>query len=130
MKNQTSDKHLYSAFVKINPDEPFRFELDEMEIEKVYPDGTIETKRSYFTSSISSTCYFGGTSGNKLGVEYKISDYCFILYSDNRNDCCMFLERKRMEVESMINKMWRRFRESKIEMRDKNFVELKRGNEA
>lgn len=119
-----NDVHLYFGFVKINQDEPFRFELDEMDIEKVYPDGTIETKRSYFTSSISSTCYFGGTSGNKLGVEYKISDYYFILYSDNRNECCMFLERKRMEVESMINKMWRRLRESKIEMLDRNFVEL------
>ena len=123
-KNQTSEKHLYYAFVKINPDEPFRFELDEMEIEKVYPDGTIETKRPYFTSIISSTCYFGGNSVNKLGIEYKISDYYFILYSDNRNECCMFLERKRLEVESMINKMWMRFRESKIEMLDRNFVEL------
>lgn len=54
-----NDIHLYSGFVKINPDEPFRFELDEIEIKRIYPNGTIETKIPYFISSINSTYYFG-----------------------------------------------------------------------
>lgn len=107
---------LYSGFVKINPDEPFRFELDELEIEKVHSDGMIETKCPYFTSSTYSSYYFGGNSGSKLNVEYKITDYILILYSTDKNQCSMFLARKRLELESLIEKMRERFRESKIEI--------------
>lgn len=106
--------HLYSAFIEINPDKPFRFELDEIEIEKVHPDGMIETKCPYFTSSTYSSYYFGGNSGSKLDVPYKISDYILILYSTNKNVCRDFFNKKRLEIEDMISTTQKRLRESSV----------------
>ena len=37
-----SDIHFYSGYVKTDINEPFVFEVEELEIEKVFKDGTIK----------------------------------------------------------------------------------------
>ena len=37
-----SDIHFYSGYVKTDINEPFVFEVEELEIEKVFEDGTIK----------------------------------------------------------------------------------------
>ena len=67
-----NDIHLYSGYFSNNT-APFKFELSEMPVKRVYEDGTIETKYPYFTSSSYSTNYFGGRSGNDLEKEYQLT---------------------------------------------------------
>lgn len=50
-----SDIHFYSGYVKTDINEPFVFEVEELEIEKVFEDGTIKLKHPYFYCSSDST---------------------------------------------------------------------------
>lgn len=118
-----SDIHLYSGFVKINPDEPFRFEVEEMEIKKIYQDGTIETRHPYFISSINSTYYFGGRSGETLGKVFKITDHMSVIYSTSKQECMDFVIGKRKEVSEMEENLLKRLNQSKIIDSTKNYCE-------
>lgn len=110
-----NDIHLYYGFVKINPDEPFRFEVEEVEIKEVYQDGTIETKELYFISSLNCTHYFGGCSGERLGKVLKIKDHMSIIYSTNKQECIDFVIAKRKEVSEMADNLLKRLNQSKVE---------------
>lgn len=107
--------NLYSAFAKINPSEPFKFELEELEIKKIYDDGTIELKHPYFISSNYSTYHFGGKLGEKLDKVYEINDYMTVLYSMDKQKCKDFLISKRKEVTEKADNLLKRLNQSKIE---------------
>lgn len=109
-----NDTHLYSGFVKINPGEPFRFEVDELEIEKVYKDGTIETKFPYFVSNIDSTYYFGDRWSG-LDEIYKINDNIWVIYSKDKQKCMDFIIWKWKEVTEKADNLLKRLNQSKIE---------------
>lgn len=109
------DIHLYSGFVKINPDEPFRFEVDELEVEEIYKDGTIETKRPYFISRMNSTYYFGGNSGERLNRVFEITDRMGIIYSTDKQKCMDFVTDKRKEVKEMADNLLKNLNQSKVE---------------
>lgn len=109
-----NDMHLYSGFVKINPGEPFRFEVDELEIEKIYKDGTIETKFPYFVSNINSTYYFGGTWSN-LDKIYKINDNIWVIYSKDKQKCMDFVINKRKELSELADNILKKLNQSKVE---------------
>lgn len=110
-----NDIHLYYGFVKINPDEPFRFEVKEIEIKKVYQDGTIEAKHPYFTSALNSTYYFGGRGGERLDKVFKITDHMSIIYSEDKQKCIDFVISKRKEVSKMADSLLKRLNQSKVE---------------
>lgn len=110
-----NDIHLYSGFVKINPYEPFRFEVEELEIKKIHSDWTIETMHSYFISSLNSTYYFGGRGGQRLDKVFKINDHISIIYSTNKQKCMDFVIEKRKEVSEMANNILKRLNQSKVE---------------
>lgn len=105
--------HLYSGFVKTIPDKPFKFEVDEIEIEKVYEDGTIETKYPYFTSNINSTRYFYDRH-DKLDVVCEINNNMWVIYSTDKQKCINFVTSKRKSVSEMTNNLLYRLRQSEI----------------
>lgn len=109
-----NDIHLYSGFVRTIPDMPFKFEVDELEIEKIYPDGTIETKYPYFISSIDSTYYFGG-NWSKLDKIYNINDNMQIIYSTDKQKCMDFVTGKRKELIEFADNFLKKLNQSKVE---------------
>ena len=68
-----SEVRFFSAYVITNPDHPFKFEIEELEIKKVFPDGTIELKKPYFYCKNDSTYYFGGSSGHRINEECNLT---------------------------------------------------------
>lgn len=110
-----NDIHLYCGFVRIIPDMPFRFEVEELEIEKVFLDGMIKTKHPYFTSSMNSTYYFAGRDGEILGKIFKINDHISIIYSTNKQECIDFVIEKRKEVSETADNFLKRLNQSKAE---------------
>lgn len=108
-----NDMHLYSGFVRTNLNEPFKFEVDELEIKKIYDDGTIETKHPYFVSNIDSTYYFGGGWSN-LDKIYKINDNTWVIYSKNKQKCMDFVTNERKRVSEMAKNFLYRLRQSGV----------------
>ena len=70
------------------------FNYSSMEINKRYPN-MLEMKHYYFTSSNVSTRYF---EKNMLEKEYKISDSLKVYYSQSKEKCLEWLQRKRDEL--------------------------------
>lgn len=110
-----NDIHLYSGFVKIKPDEPFRFEVDELEIKKIHPNGTIETMHPYFISDLNSTYYFGGCIGKDLDKILKITDCVSVIYSTDKQKCMNYVIGKRKEISEKADNLLKRLNQSKIE---------------
>ncbi len=107
-----NDVHLYSGYFSNNTI-PFRFELSEMPIKMVYEDGTIETKYPYFTSSLYSTNYFGGRSGNVLEKEYQLT-FGKVFYSKDKGKCREWLEDIYKREQDRISKEYDAISSSKI----------------
>ena len=106
------DIHLYSGYFS-NNSAPFRFELSDMPVERVYEDGTIETKCPYFTSPSYSTNYFGGKSGNGLEKEYQLT-FGKAFYSTDKEKCREWLEDKLKTERARILKEYDAIISSKI----------------
>lgn len=106
------DVHLYSGYFSNNT-VPFRFELSEMPVKRVYEDGTIETKYPYFTSSSYSTNYFGGRSGNDLEKECQLT-FGKVFYSTDKEKCREWLEDKLKIERDRILKEYDAISSSKI----------------
>lgn len=106
------DIHLYSGYFSNNT-VPFRLELSEMSIKKVYKDGTIETQYPYFINSECSTRYFGGRSGNDLEKECQLT-FGKAFYSKDKEKCCEWLEDKRKKERERILKEYDAISSSKI----------------
>ena len=85
-----NDIHLYSGYFSNNT-VPFRLELSEMPIKKIYADGTIETQYPYFISPVCSTHYFGGRSGKNLEEEYQLN-FGKVFYSTDKEKCWEWLK--------------------------------------
>lgn len=99
-----SDIHFYVGYVKTNIDEPFVFEVEELEIEKVLEGGTIKLKHPYFYSSSDSTYYFGGRSGRNTDVELNLRSGS-ALYSTDIHKCRDFVLSKMYEMYKMSERM-------------------------
>ena len=111
-----SDIHFYSGYVKTDINEPFVFEVEELEIEKVFEDGTIKLKHPYFYCSSDSTYYFGGRSGEKTDKELKLS-HGSVYYSTDKNKCKDFVLGKRREMNELLDKIRERIQESEFKIK-------------
>ena len=96
--------HFYVGYVKTNIDEPFVFEVEELEIEKVLEGGTIKLKHPYFYSSSDSTYYFGGRSGRNTDVELNLRSGS-ALYSTDIYRCKDFVLNKMREMNKVSERM-------------------------
>lgn len=110
-----SDTHFYSAYARTDINELFKFELEEIEIKKVYENGTIELKHPYFYCKDDSSYFFGGRSGNELDKEI-ILRYGTVYYSTDKNKCKDFLLNKMREQNKLADKIRERMKESKLEI--------------
>ena len=111
-----SDVHFYSAYARTDINEPFKFELEEIEINKVYENGTIELKHPYFYCKDDSSYFFGGRSGNELDKEI-ILRYGTVYYSTDKNKCKEFLLSKMIDQNALSDKIRERMRDSKLEIK-------------
>ena len=107
-----SDIHFYGGYVKTDINEPFVFEVEELEIEKVLEDGTIKLKHPYFYCSSDSTYYFGGRSGRNTDVELNLRSGS-VLYSTDIHKCKNFVLNKMREM----NKVSERMADAKLEVK-------------
>lgn len=111
-----SDIHFYSAYARIDINEPFKFELEEIEIKKVYENGTIELKHPHFYCKDNSSYFFGGRS--ERGVDKEIDlGHGTAYYSTDKNKCKDFLLEKMREQNELANKIRERMRDSKLEIK-------------
>lgn len=106
------DIHFYYGYVKTNINEPFIFEIKELEIKTVFEDGTIMLKYPHFYSNNDSTYYFGGKSGRNTDVELNLRNGS-VFYSANINKCRDFVLNKMEEM----NKVVMRMIEAKLEIK-------------
>lgn len=106
-----SKVHLYSAYCSTN-DPPFRFEISEVKIKRIYED-MIETEYPYFVSNSYSTRYFGGVTGNKLDIEYHLN-FGYVYYSTDKEKCMKWLENKYKQARDKIINLYNAISESQI----------------
>lgn len=106
----------YSAYVRTDINEPFKFELKEVEIEKVFEDETIKLQYPYFYCKDDSTYFFGGKSWHPLDKEIVLR-YGTAYYSTDKNKCKDFLLEKMKEQNELIGKIRERMKESKLEIK-------------
>lgn len=111
-----SDIHFYSAYARTDINEPFKFELQEVEIKKVYADGTIELEYPYFYCKTDSSYFFGGRSGHPIDKEI-ILGCGTVYYSTDKNKCKDFLLEKMKEQNELADKIGERMRKSKLEIK-------------
>lgn len=111
-----SDIHFYCGYVRTDINEPFVFEVEELEIEKVLEDGTIKLKYPYFYCSSDSTYYFSGRSGEKTDRELKLSNG-MVFYSTDKNKCEDFVLNKMREMNKLSDKIRKRMQDSKFEIK-------------
>lgn len=111
-----SDIHFYSAYVRTDINEQFKFELKEVEIEKVFEDGTIKLQYPYFCCKNDSSYLFGGRNGHQLEKEIVLR-YGTVYYSTDKNKCKDFLLEKMKEQNEFADKIRERMRESKLEIK-------------
>ena len=110
------DIHFYCGYVKTDINEPFVFEIEEIEIEEVFKDGTIKLKYPYFYRSTDSTYYFGGKSREKTDRELKLS-HGMVFYSTDKNKCKDFAINKMREMNEMVDKIRKRMEASRLEIK-------------
>lgn len=106
-----SKVHLYSAYCSTN-DLPFRFEISEAKIKRICGD-MIETEYPYFVMDQYSTCYFGGTTGNELDVEYHLKFGC-VYYSTDKEKCMKWLANKYRDERDKIMALYNAIIDSQI----------------
>lgn len=111
-----NDIHFYSAYAKTDINKPFRFALDELEIERVLSDGTIKLKHPYFYSKDDSSHFFGGIIGHPIDKEIVLRCGA-AYYSTDKNKCKDFLIEKMKEQNELSDKIRERMRESKLEIK-------------
>lgn len=110
------DIHFYSAYARTDINEPFKFELEEAKIEKVFKDGTIKLQYPYFYCKDDSTYFFGGKSWHPLDKEIVLR-YGTAYYSTNKDKCKDFLFNKMIEQNELADKIRERMKESKLEIK-------------
>lgn len=93
---------LYYAYILISDNEPFKFEVGEIPIIKVFDDGSIETARAFFYGAFDSTNQINGSSGVKTETEYSVGD-SYTYFSTDYQKCMDFIIEKR-------EKMWEKYR--------------------
>lgn len=106
-----NEVHLYSAYCSTN-DPPFRFEMSEVKIKRTYGD-VIETEYPYFINGSYSTCYFGGSTGHELDVEYHLNFGC-VYYSTDKEKCMEWLKNKYKQEHDKIIALYKAITESQI----------------
>ena len=106
-----SEIHLYSAYCSTSKI-PFRFEISEVKIKRICGD-VIETEYPYFVMNQYSTCYFGGSTGHKLGVEYHLNFGC-VYYSTDKEKCMEWLKNKYKQERDKISALYNAITESQI----------------
>ena len=108
-----SDIHFYSAYARTDINNPFQFELEEIEIKKIHENGTIELKYPYLYCKDDSTYFF-----RKRNVDKEIFlKHGTAYYSTNKNKCKDFLLEKMKEQNELADKIKERMRESKLEIK-------------
>lgn len=103
----------YSAFIRTDVGEPFVFEIEEIKVKNVYPDGTIELHSPRFIYDDYSTYFFTVKGGCAIGREYKLRNGC-VFYSTDKHKCMDYLMEKRKELNDYCDKIRSRLQESKI----------------
>lgn len=111
-----SEIHFYSAYVRTDINEPFRFEIEEVEIKKIHENGTIELKYPYFYCNDDSSRFFGGAFGIPVDKEISLK-HGTAYYSTDKNKCKYFLLGKMKEQNEIADKIRKRMRESKLEIK-------------
>lgn len=111
-----SKVRFFSAYTMTSLAYPFKFELEELEIEKIFPDGTIKLKSPYFYCENDSTYYFGGSSGQRIDKECKLR-YGTAFYSTDKHKCKDYLFNKMREMNELSKKIHDRMQESKLEIK-------------
>ena len=111
-----SKTRFFSAYAMTSLDYPFKFKLEELEIEKIFPDGTIKLKSPYFYCEDDSTYYFGGSSGHQIDKECKLR-FGTAFYSTDKHKCKDYLINKMREMNELSNKIHDRMQESKLEIK-------------
>lgn len=94
----------YYGYVKTNINEPFIFEIKELEIKTVFEDGTIMLEYPYFYNNNDSTYYFGGKSGRNTDVELNLRNG-LVFYSTDFNKCRDFVLNKMKEMNKVVERM-------------------------
>ena len=120
-----SDIHFYTAYVKTDINEPFKFKLKEVEIKKLHEDGTIELVCPYFYCKGNFSRFFGGRSGHELDKEIVLWNIT-VFYSTDKNKCKDFLLEKMKEQNKLADKIRERMRESKLEIECTGVLDLKK----
>ena len=92
---------IFSAYAMTSLDYPFKFELEELEIEKTFPD---------------STYYFGGSLGHRTDQECKLR-FGTAFYSTDKHKCKDYLINKMREMNELSNKIHDLMQESKLEIK-------------
>lgn len=108
--------HFYSAYARTDINEPFRFELNEVEVKKVHENGVIELECPYFYCKDDSSHYFGGPFGIPIDKELRLK-HGIVYYSTDKNKCKDFLLEKMREQNELANKIRERMRDSKLEIK-------------
>lgn len=108
-----NDIHFYSAYARTDVNNPFLFELEELEIEKVHENGTIELKYPYSYCQHDITRFFGEINTDKEIVLGSGTVY----YSTDKNKCKDFLLDKMKEQNELADNIREHMRESKLEIK-------------
>ena len=87
-----------------------RFNYSAIEVKR-NTDTTIETNNPYFISKDISTCYFDKLMLDKV---YKISDSLTVFYSESKDKCIEWLEKKREGMILYHGSCYKRLLESEI----------------
>lgn len=90
-------KVLYYAYVLMDEDKQFCFELNENPIKNISDEGTIETQYPCIYGNMKSTKYIDGLSEIKTGIEYS-SGKSSAYFSKSYENCVNFLVQKREQA--------------------------------
>ena len=106
-------RKLYAAFVNIDVERLFVYRMSEKPIKQDFSDGTIETD-NYLLAADGHYTNFCGTCGLPLDTLIVHSSNIMVYYSLKEENAIRFLKERRNDMESFINLLSKRLRESEI----------------
>ncbi len=106
-------KKLFVAWAKFDPNCPFEFVVEEIEIARIYGNGVIETKYKCFVNASYSTKLFGECGSAPLDKELTFQSGA-AYYSLDKGKCVAFLKKKRSELTTYAENLLQKLNESTI----------------
>lgn len=118
-------KKLFAAWAKFDPNCPFEFMVEEIEIAHIYGNGVIETKRPCFVNASYSTRLFGEYGSAPLDKELVFPNGA-AYYSLDKAKCVAFLKKKRSELQIYAENLIQKLNECEIiGVNDHDFLDKK-----